>query len=248
MANAVTVLVPFQTLEEVTSVVPSIVASGMEPSILEYLDVLTMSAITNAASLELGVDSAVANKATAYLIIILETRTSEQLDADIEALGELVQDAGALDVYVLPPSAGARLIEARERAFWVAKAAGANEIIDIVVPRSTVPSFLSTTNDMAARHGTFVTGCGHVGDGNVHLSVYQPDDEKRAEFLLELFAFGLSLGGQISGEHGIGRDKQAPYLALTDPALLELQRKVKAVFDPTGILNPYRLLDDRPLP
>jgi glycolate oxidase len=248
MANAVTVLVPFQTLEEVTSVVPSIVASGMEPSILEYLDVLTMSAITNAASLELGVDSAVANKATAYLIIILETRTSEQLDADIQALGELVQDAGALDVYVLPPSAGARLIEARERAFWVAKAAGANEIIDIVVPRSTVPSFLSTTNDMAARHGTFVTGCGHVGDGNVHLSVYQPDDEKRAEFLLELFAFGLSLGGQISGEHGIGRDKQAPYLALTDPALLELQRKVKAVFDPTGILNPYRLLDDRPLP
>jgi FAD/FMN-containing dehydrogenase len=64
----------------------------------------------------------------------------------------------------------------------------------------------------------------------------------------ELFAFGLGLGGQISGEHGIGLDKQGPYLALTDPILLELQRKIKAVFDPEQLLNPYRLLDDRPLP
>jgi len=54
--------------------------------------------------------------------------------------------------------------------------------------------------------------------------------------------------GEISGEHGIGRDKQGPYLALTDPALIELQRRIKAVFDPQALLNPFRLLDDRPLP
>lgn len=248
LPNIATVLVPFRSLEAVTRIVPGIVASGLEPSILEYLDVLTMSAITSAAELELGVDAAVAKETAAYLIIVLETRTAHQLDDDIAALADLVEGAGAIDVYVLPSGAGHRLIEARERAFWVAKAAGANEIIDIVVPRSSVPAFLSEATDIAQRHGAFMSGCGHIGDGNVHLSVYLPDDERRAVMLLELFAFGLSLGGQISGEHGIGRDKQAPYLSLTDPALLELQRRIKSAFDPRQLLNPYRLLDDRTMP
>ena len=248
LAHAVTILIPFRSVENVTRVVPSIVASGLEPSILEYLDVLTMSAITSEASLELGVAKDVAAEAAAYLIVMLETRSSEQLEFDVAALAELVEKAEALDVYVLAPGAAIRLIEARERAFWVAKASGANEIIDIVVPRSSVPSFLSEAGEIAERHGAFITGCGHVGDGNVHLSVFLSDEEKRRVFLHELFSLGVDLGGLISGEHGIGRDKQAPFLALTDPTLLTIQRKIKAVFDPEQLLNPYRLLDDRPLP
>lgn len=248
MAHSSTVLVPFRSLDNVTRIVPRIVASGLEPSMLEYLDVLTMSAITKAAELELGVDSVVASETAAYLIIVLETRTAHQLDDDIAALAELVEGAGALDVYILPPIAGTRLIEARERAFWVGKAAGANEIIDIVVPRSNVPMFLAEATAIAERHDAFISGCGHVGDGNIHLSVFLSDDERRAAMLLELFAYGLGLGGQISGEHGIGRDKQAPYLALTDPALIELQRRIKTAFDPQQLLNPHRLLDERPMP
>jgi FAD/FMN-containing dehydrogenase len=85
-----------------------------------------------------------------------------------------------------------------------------------------------------------------VGDGNVHLSVFLPDDDQRAVMLFELFSYALSVGGQISGEHGIGRDKQAPYLALTDPSLVSLQRRIKAVFDPQLLLNPHRHVDDRP--
>jgi glycolate oxidase len=248
MAHGATVLVPFASLDAVTRVVPSIIASGLEPSMLEYLDVLTMAAITKAAALELGINAAVAVQTAAYLIIILETRTAEQLEGDIVDLAALVQEAGALDVYVLPESAATRLIEAREHQFWVVKAAGVNEIIDIVVPRSTVPAFLEEARNIAQRHEATITGCGHVGDGNVHLSIFQPDDDRRVALSYELFAFGLSLGGQISGEHGIGRDKQDPYLALTDPALLELQRRIKLTFDPHQLLNPYRLLDERPLP
>lgn len=248
MAHGATVLVPFASLDAVTRVVPSIIASGLEPSMLEYLDVLTMAAITKAAALELGVNAAVAVQTAAYLIIILETRTAEQLEGDIVDLAGLVQEAGALDVYVLPEIAATRLIEAREHQFWVVKAAGVSEIIDIVVPRSTVPAFLEEARNIAQRHEATITGCGHVGDGNVHLSIFQPDDDRRVALSYELFAFGLSLGGQISGEHGIGRDKQDAYLALTDPALLELQRRIKLTFDPHQLLNPYRLLDERPLP
>ena len=246
--NGATVLVPFATLDHVTEVVPSIVASGLQPSILEYLDVLTMGSVTSRAGLELGVDAAIVEQTLAYLVIVLETRTREQLDSDLEYLAHHVMEAGALDVYVLPDGSGQRLIEAREQAFWVAKEAGAHEIIDVVVPRSAVPHYLSEIFTLAGEFETFIAGCGHVGDGNVHLSVYQADDEKRHRFLHELFARGVAIGGAISGEHGIGRDKQAPFLALTDPHSLRLQRAIKNVFDPQGLLNPYRLLDERPLP
>jgi glycolate oxidase len=62
---------------------------------------------------------------------------------------------------------------------------------------------------------------------------------------MELFARGVELGGAISGEHGIGKDKQVPFLALSDPAVVALQRAIKATFDPLNLLNPQRLLDER---
>ena len=248
MAHVATILVPFASLEAVTRIVPSVVASGLEPSILEYADAPTMIGMTQAASLELGISAMVTAQTTAYLLIVLETRTAQQLEGDMGDLAELLESGGALDVFVLPDNSAARLIKARENLFWVSKAAGTNEIIDVVVPRSTVPVFLEETLRMAERHDSLIFGCGHVGDGNVHLSVFQANDDRRALLVHELFAFGLGLGGQISGEHGIGRDKQAPYLALTDPVLLELQRRIKTAFDPEQLLNPYRLLDERPLP
>ena len=246
--HVTTVLVPFASINAVTKIVPAIVASGLEPSILEYADAPTMIGMTQAASFELGIAEAVASQTTAYLLIVLETRTAAQLEGDLADLAALVESGGALEVFVLPDNTAARLIKARENLFWVSKAAGSNDIIDVVVPRSMVPVFLEEAMRVAERHESLIFGCGHVGDGNVHLSVFQSDDQRRAALVHELFAFGLGLGGQISGEHGIGRDKQAPYLALTDPALLELQRRIKMSFDPHQLLNPYRHLDERPMP
>jgi glycolate oxidase len=245
LAHAATLLVPFASLDAITRVVPTVVASGLQPSMLEYLDGLTMSGVTRAASLELGVEQSVAERALAYLIVVLETRTAEQLENDVVDLGTMLEAAGALDVYVLPEQAASRLIAARERLFWVSKGVGAKEIVDVVVPRSAVTSFLEEVARVGARHSTSITGCGHVGDGNVHLAVFLPDDDERTTLMRELFIEGLRLGGQISGEHGIGRDKQQHYLALTDPTVLELERRIKRVFDPKSLLNPFRLFDDR---
>jgi glycolate oxidase len=244
LAHGATLLVPFGDLGGVTHAVPQLLAAGLTPSILEYLDAVTMASITRAADLEFGVAEEIASKATAWLVVVLETRTEAGLDADTEATASLLAELGALDVYVLPTQSGRALIEARERAFYVAKSAGANEIVDVVVPRAAVTAYLADVAGLAAAHGAFVAGCGHVGDGNVHLSVYLPDDDARAALLAAMFAAGVAAGGQVSGEHGIGLDKLVPYLALTDPALLDLQRRIKAVFDPGSLLNPGRLLDD----
>jgi glycolate oxidase len=245
MTHTTTTLVPFGSLEEVTRVVPQLIASGLQPAMLEYLDTGTMAALARSTSLELGVDPAIAEKASAYLIVILETRTAAQLDLDLVDLASLLEKSGALDTYVLDERSAVRLIEARERLFWVSKELGANEIVDIVVPRSTVPKFLEEVQRIAGRYEAFIGGCGHVGDGNVHLSVFLADDERRARLLRELFTFGLELGGQISGEHGIGLDKQDHYLALTDPAIVKLQQSIKRAFDPEGLFNPYRISDER---
>jgi glycolate oxidase len=242
---ASTLLVAFSDLSAVTAAVPRLLAAGLAPSILEYLDAVTMVGISRAASLEFGVPDEVTAKTAAWLVVLLETRTVAGLEADTEAAAAILDGLGALEVFVLPPASARGLIEARERAFYVAKAAGADEIVDVVVPRAAVTDYLGAVASLAEAHGAFVAGCGHVGDGNVHLSVYLPDESRRTALLDELFAAGVAAGGQVSGEHGIGTDKLRPFLALSDPAVLSLQRRIKAVFDPTGRLNPGKLLGDR---
>jgi len=241
--RAATVLAPFAHLDEVTGAVPHIVASGIGPLILEYVDALTMAAITANVDLDLGIPAEVRAQAAAYLVVVLEGRRPQRLDEDTEALAELLGGLGATDVYVLPATAAVELIRAREKAFFVAKAAGADDIVDVVVPRAAIPGFLHQAADVAALHGGLVTGCGHVGDGNVHLSVFQPDPHRRGELLEGIFRAGAALGGAVSGEHGIGTEKKRYFQALEDPTKLVLMARIKEAFDPHGILGPGRIFD-----
>jgi glycolate dehydrogenase FAD-linked subunit len=241
-AHAATLLAPFRTLEDVTAAVPRIVHAGVGPRILEYIDALTMGAITDNVGLDLGIPADVRAGALAYLVVVLEGTDADRVEEDVGSAGALLESLGAIDVYVLPPHAGAELISAREKAFFVAKAAGADDIIDVVVPRAAIPDYLAKVAAIADEYGALVTGCGHVGDGNIHLSVFQPDDSRRHGLMRAVYQQGMELGGAISAEHGIGTEKRPYFLELEDPAKVELMRRIKAVFDPNGILNPGKLL------
>jgi glycolate oxidase len=241
LTESTTVLAPFATVAEVTHAVPRIVASGIDPTILEYADALVLGSITRAAGIDLGIPDDVQQAAQAYLIVVLEQTTAARLDEDVEQLGTLLSDLGAIEVYVLPPHAGADLITARERLFFVTKASGADDIIDAVIPRAAIPAYLVQVAELAAEHGSFVSGCGHVGDGNVHFAVFQPDPAVRKAVTREIILAAAEAGGAVSGEHGIGTEKVAYFLETVDPAALELMRSIKKVFDPRGILGPDRL-------
>ena len=243
LPHTATLLAPFATLDQVSHAVPPIVACGVSPLILEYIDAMAMAGITAAADLDLGVPEAVRTAASAYLVVVLESTHADRLAGDVEAVGNLLTTLHALEVYVLPSTAGADLISARERAFFVSKAAGADDLVDAVVPRSAIPAYLDAVADHARTHGCVVSGCGHVGDGNVHLSVFQPDHERRHQFLDAVFRTAVDLGGAVSGEHGIGIEKQEYFLDLENPVKIALMQRIKTAFDPKGILGPHRLVD-----
>ena len=118
---------------------------------------------------------------------------------------------------------------------------------DVVVPVSKLPALVAKTRELAAESGIAIVCFGHAGNGNLHVNLmFDPADAAQSaqapRVLSELFATTLALGGTLSGEHGIGLDKRDFMPQAIAAPTLDLMRAVKAQFDPTGILNPGKLL------
>ena len=151
--HSATVLAPFADFDQVMEAVPKVLASGLVPYILEYIDNMTMAALVHTQNLELGIPDKIRDSCQAYLVVALENRTADRLDEDVERAGELLAELGAVDAYVLEGGSARKLIEAREKAFWTLKAVGADDLIDTVVPRGAMPKFLSAARGLAAAAG-----------------------------------------------------------------------------------------------
>jgi FAD/FMN-containing dehydrogenase len=195
--------------------------------------------------------------ASPYPWYVLFELTSAREGTDLPRLAESVLTEGAaageIDSAVIASSLAQseELWRLRELMSEVQKHEGGSIKHDIAVPVASVPEFVARANQLVELMipGARPVPFGHLGDGNIHYNVSQPPGMDRAIFLnnwetlnAAVHEIVLDLGGSISAEHGIGRLKRDLLPHAKQPVELELMRKIKAVFDPNGILNPGKLL------
>jgi glycolate oxidase subunit GlcD len=218
-----------------------VVGNGLAVAALEYLDGRTLLAA--GASFPGGLP------AEAAFMVIAEADGSHD---EARRLRDEVADVLSEDAEVVrtptAPGEVAALWRWRDGvSLSVAAQRGGKVSEDICVPFEHLPEAIEETLAIGARHGLETCSWGHGGDGNLHSTfMVSPDDEdelRRAErAAVELFELATRLGGSISGEHGIGTVKREFWLRSLSPRELELQRAVKAAFDPKGLLNPGKVV------
>jgi len=185
----------------------------------------------------------------AFLMIIVEANSEEGIQDIASRIGDICLDHGAIDIF-LPGSQRAKrnLLEAREKFYTAIGHFGMTEIIDAVVPRSKIAEFIERSKEMAKQYNIPLIAYGHAGDGNVHLHPLsrkgeEVDEEKTKELLSQIYKIGVSLGGTISGEHGLGLAKKG-YLPLASAnSQIELMKRIKRAFEPNNIMNPGKVFD-----
>ena len=240
----VDLLVPFDDFQRAAGVVSAIIARRIVPTTIEFMERDIVHACQRLLAKELPYTGA-----AAQLLIQLDGTHQAALDADCETVAELCLAAGALDVLVATdrPTRD-RLWEARRAIIdSLNHESPINHMEDLVVPRARIPDLLRGIHELAGRLEVRILSFGHAGDGNVHVTVLKDSlDEAAWEELVPqareaLYRLALSLGGTLTGEHGIGATRRA-YLPLAlDAAQIEVMRRIRAAFDPNGILNPGKI-------
>jgi glycolate oxidase len=186
----------------------------------------------------------------AMLLIEVDGANQEQVEAMCEPIVDLCLEAGALDAYVgNTPANERRMWHVRENIAEAFKAiCPVQSLEDIVVPLAQIPELVEALEGLSEQYDVLIPCYGHAGDGNLHATpVKKPETpvdewaEKLPALLSELYALVHRLGGTISGEHGVG-SKRLAYLPLVmDGTVIDLQRRIKAAFDPNRILNPGKI-------
>jgi glycolate oxidase len=239
-------LVPFRDVRSAIAAVPEVMTGAhVVPSAIEFMD---RASIYETYAF-LG-ERAPRPDIGAMLLIEVDGSSQEQVETDYGKIADLCLAAGALDVYVGDtPADQKRIWTVREKVPRAVDASHPLQISeDSVVPPAQIPDLMIEMADMERVYGVQVIAYGHAGDGNLHLRIVKPDemslDAWRAlyhPFLDDFYRRIARLGGTISAEHGIG-SKRAAYLPFVmDEALIALQKRLKAAFDPLGVLNPGKI-------
>jgi glycolate oxidase len=237
----VTLVATFATTAQTGQVVERVVTTGLVPSLLEVMDNTCICAVDDLLHADLD------RSAHALLVAQSDTGGTAGL-AEIEALAALCREAGADLVHTTDdPAEGDLLLAARRMALPALEQLGSTLIDDVAVPRSAIATFLDGCDAVAARRDLTIGVVGHAGDGNMHPTiVFDPADaEQRARAFAafdDILALGLSLGGTVTGEHGVGSLKVDWLEREIGPVSLEVHRSIKGALDPAGLLNPGKVL------
>jgi glycolate oxidase len=236
-----TIIAVFDDVAKAGETVGKILEAGVIPAKIELLDNWVIRSIEKITGMGLPVD------AGAMLMFEVDG-TPESVEKDAEGVIETCKKVGVKEIKVASDPAEAM-------KYWKARGAGFAAVFgaaptvlaeDVTVPRSQIPAFIRRVDEICKKDNLEYTVIGHAGDGNLHPSVLTDiKDEthfnKAKAAVDRIIESAVEFGGVLSGEHGIGLEKQKFLRRAVDEKVIEIMRKIKDVFDPNGIMNPGKI-------
>jgi len=238
-------LAPFKSLEKAGEAVSAIFRAGFTPSALELVEIDALQIVSEmvgstAVPLTAGTE--------AQLIIEVDGNNMDVLMSDMEAIGVLLADYDAGDLFFADDAQQkAELWKLRRRVAEAVKLVGYSIEEDTVVPRAELPALIRGVKEIGKKYNFQAVCYGHAGDGNLHIrikkegTVSSHGNAAMTESLRALFMLVKELGGTISGEHGVGLIQKGYMDIVFEEKHLELMRQIKSVFDPNNILNAGKI-------
>jgi glycolate oxidase len=236
--SVMTLLTLFTNVNQAGAAVQAIISAGISPRCIELLDASTLEAMRLAGNS--------INLAAGAMLLLEVDGDESSVERQAERIAGVCADVQALEVLVAQDAAQReRLWSARrDMSHAVRKLTKKKLSEDVVVPRQQIGALLDFVREISERTGIRTLTYGHAGDGNLHVNfLWNEEHEVPAveRAITLLFERVIALRGTLSGEHGIGVLK-APYLPLEQsPELIALQKDLKRVFDPAGLLNPGKI-------
>jgi glycolate oxidase len=241
--HVATALVTFPSVEAAARAVSRVLAAGLVPRCLELLDDVSIAAAARASPLPLPPG------AGAALLVEADGDDEEQVLAEIVRVAEAVRGDASGEVIVAQNEAQRREVwETRKFLSVNLKALHPMKLSeDVAVPRSRIPEMVARAKAVGRAHGLVVATYGHAGDGNLHCNVLYDRPEERPAVdraVAEILRAAVDLGGTITGEHGVGLAKRDFLEYEQGREVVALERRLKAAFDPLGILNPGKIFPE----
>ena len=240
-------LAPFNSVEKASEAVSAIFRAGITPSAMELMEI---ESIKLASKLCESTAIPITEGLEAHLIIEVDGNDLDVLMKDMEAIAEVLANFEVGELYFADDAQQKNeLWKIRRKASEASVAAGYTIEEDTVVPRAELPRLIKGVRALALDNGFKVVSYGHAGDGNLHIRINHPKYKKSYEneeiqtILTKIFELVKSLGGTISGEHGIGLIQKSFMPVVFDPISMELMKGIKKVFDPNHILNAGKIFD-----
>jgi glycolate oxidase len=240
----VVMLVPFASAEEACEAVAKIFMAGIVPSCLEFME---RDAIDKTIAY-LGLSMVVPQHIQAHLLIEVDGNDLDALFKDAERIYEVLSAFHTDEILLADTTEQKEILwQLRRKAAYAVRHTSVYKEEDTVVPRAELPKLLRGVKAIGQKYGFQSVCYGHVGDGNLHVNILKGElsdydwNHTVTEGIREIFQLVVSLGGTISGEHGIGL-VQRPYIGIALGEMqLNLMRGIKQVFDPKGLLNPGKI-------